>query len=169
MTAVGESVMDGWRRTAWAAFAVAALGSVPSAPALAGDYVGLDPYNRPVYVRPDPIPTVPLAVSPPVYKRGPGQFGGPLVAGPLYYARPAPPATGLYRDDPALTAGSILAFDLDAALADAEPPRGVTVVRKGGPAPFTGPWYRYCETRYRSFDPETGTYQPSSGPRRLCR
>ena len=41
--------------------------------------------------------------------------------------------------------------------------------RKGGPAPFTGPWYRYCETRYRSFNPETGTYQPSSGPRRLCR
>ncbi len=150
--------------------AVTGLEAALSPPAMAGEYVGLDPYNRPVYVRPGPIPAVPLAVSPPVYQRKSGAFGGPQVAGPLYYARPAPPAPGLYRDNPALTAGSVLAFDLDAALAEAEGPRGLTVVRRDGrPAPFTGPWYRYCESRYRSFDAETGTYQPSSGPRRLCR
>ncbi len=153
-----------------AALAAAGLSAGLTGAAVAGEYVGLDPYNRPVFVRPGPIPTVPLAVSPPVYERDPGIYGGPQVTGPIFYAHPAPPVPGVYRDNPALTAGSVLAFDLDAALAAAEPPRGVTLVRKGArPAPFTGPWYRYCETRYRSFDAETGTYQPSSGPRRLCR
>ncbi|WP_294642406.1 BA14K family protein [uncultured Aureimonas sp.] len=162
--------MVGWRPAVVAMLGAAACLASSVLPASAWEYVGLDPYNRPVYALSGPIPKVPLAVSPPVYQRKSGAFGGPQVAGPLYYARPAPPVPGLYRDDPALTAGSILAFDLDAALADAEAPRSVTVVRRGEtPAPFTGPWYRYCETRYRSFDPESGTYQPSSGPRRLCR
>lgn len=161
--------MGGWSRAAVAAFGFAGLSTVAASPVPAGEYLGLDPYNRPVYARSGAVAPVPLAVAPPVYKRGPGQFGGPLVAGPLYYARPAPPVPGVYRDNPALAAGSVLAFDLDAALAEAETPRGVAVVRKEGPAPFTGPWYRYCESRYRSFDPDSGTYQPSSGPRRLCR
>ncbi len=162
--------MSGWSRAARATLAVACVGAAVCARAEAGEYVGLDPYNRPVYVRPGPVPTVPLAVSPPVYQRKSGAFGGPQVAGPLYYARPAPPAPGVYRDNPALTAGSVLAFDLDAALAAAEPPRGVSVVRRSGrPAPFTGPWYRYCSQRYRSFDPRSGTFQPYHGPRQFCR
>ncbi|WP_182085230.1 BA14K family protein [Aureimonas sp. ME7] len=143
-----------------------AIGS--SIPAGAGEFVGLDPYNRPVYAPAGPIPTVPLAVAPPVYKRNPGTFGGPQVAGPLYYAEPAPPAPGFYRDDPALTAGAILAYDLDAALASAEAP-SPSYRHDGRPAPFTGEWYRYCEERYRSFDRDTGTFQPAGGPRRLCR
>ena len=36
------------------------------------------------------------------------------------------------------------------------------------PAPWTDEWYAYCSAKYRSFDPSTGTYQPYSGPRRLC-
>jgi hypothetical protein len=37
------------------------------------------------------------------------------------------------------------------------------------PDPFTDEWYDYCAERYRSFDPETGTFQPYEGPRKLCR
>lgn len=37
------------------------------------------------------------------------------------------------------------------------------------PEPFTDDWYAYCASKYRSFDPETGTFQPYEGPRRLCR
>ncbi len=40
--------------------------------------------------------------------------------------------------------------------------RGYVFVR--GPA-----WYSYCRSKYRSFDPHSGTYQPYKGPRRLCR
>lgn len=37
------------------------------------------------------------------------------------------------------------------------------------PDPFTDEWYDYCADKYRSFDPETGTFQPYEGPRKLCR
>jgi hypothetical protein len=37
------------------------------------------------------------------------------------------------------------------------------------PEPFTDEWYQYCADRYRSFDPNTGTFQPYEGPRKLCR
>lgn len=39
----------------------------------------------------------------------------------------------------------------------------------GGPKPWTPAWYSYCTTRYRSFDPRSGTFQPYHGPRRMCR
>ena len=29
-------------------------------------------------------------------------------------------------------------------------------------------WYRYCASKYRSFDARSGTYQPYHGPRRRC-
>jgi hypothetical protein len=38
-----------------------------------------------------------------------------------------------------------------------------------GPAPWTPAWYNYCSSRYRSFDPRSGTFQPYNGPRRFCR
>ena len=39
-----------------------------------------------------------------------------------------------------------------------------------GAPPFRSrAWYRYCEARFRSFDPRSGTYQPYHGPRRVCR
>ena len=139
----------------------------PSA-ASAGEFVGVDPYNRPVYARDARFPIVPSIVTGPYYRKTVGQFGGPGVAGPLYYATPAPPVPGFYRPDPLVQAGAVLGFDQNAALAKAEygpQPNSVS----GRPAPFSGAWYRYCESRYRSFDRETGTFQPNSGPRRLCR
>ena len=39
----------------------------------------------------------------------------------------------------------------------------------GAPRFRSRAWYRYCENKYRSFDPRSGTYQPYHGPRRLCR
>lgn len=36
------------------------------------------------------------------------------------------------------------------------------------PEPFTDDWYAYCASKYRTFDPDTGTFQPNNGPRRLC-
>jgi len=37
------------------------------------------------------------------------------------------------------------------------------------PEPWTPDWYSYCHSKYRSFDPRSGTYQPYYGPRRFCR
>lgn len=41
----------------------------------------------------------------------------------------------------------------------------------GGSAPrqWSKAWYRYCANKYRSFDPDSGTFQPYEGPRRMCR
>lgn len=37
------------------------------------------------------------------------------------------------------------------------------------PRPWTREWYRYCASRYRSFDPQTGTYVTYGGAERFCR
>jgi hypothetical protein len=39
-----------------------------------------------------------------------------------------------------------------------------------GPAfePWSRSWFRYCEQRYRSFDPETGTYMGYDGRSHFC-
>jgi BA14K-like protein len=34
--------------------------------------------------------------------------------------------------------------------------------------PYTAAWYAYCQRRYKSFDPNTGTYMSYSGQRRFC-
>ena len=34
--------------------------------------------------------------------------------------------------------------------------------------PWTGPWYRWCDARYRSFDPRTGTFRDRDGQIRFC-
>lgn len=37
------------------------------------------------------------------------------------------------------------------------------------PAPWTQPWYAYCASKYRSFDPRTGTFLGIDGYRQMCR
>ena len=37
------------------------------------------------------------------------------------------------------------------------------------PEPWTPDWYSYCASKYRSFDVNTGTFQPYNGPRQVCR
>lgn len=36
-------------------------------------------------------------------------------------------------------------------------------------APWSEGWYEYCTRKYRSFDPETGTYLSYDGERKACR
>ena len=36
------------------------------------------------------------------------------------------------------------------------------------PAPWTPEWYRYCSSRYRSFDPRTGYFRAHSGRHVFC-
>lgn len=36
------------------------------------------------------------------------------------------------------------------------------------PEPWTPEWYRYCTERFRSFDPQSGTYMGFDGQRHFC-
>jgi hypothetical protein len=38
----------------------------------------------------------------------------------------------------------------------------------GSLEPWTAEWYRYCEDRYRSFDPDSGTFLGYDGMRHFC-
>ncbi|MEO9527736.1 BA14K family protein [Roseibium sp.] len=40
---------------------------------------------------------------------------------------------------------------------------------KTGLAPFTPRWYAYCSRKFKSFNPDTGTYLAYSGKFRFCR
>ncbi|MCO6387660.1 BA14K family protein [Aliihoeflea sp. 40Bstr573] len=46
--------------------------------------------------------------------------------------------------------------------------RPVYVERYATFEPWTRDWYRYCSDRYRSFDPDTGTFVGYDGVRRFC-
>ncbi len=41
-------------------------------------------------------------------------------------------------------------------------------VYQGGLEPWTRPWYRYCSDRYRSFNPDTGTFRGYDGRSYFC-
>lgn len=49
-----------------------------------------------------------------------------------------------------------------------EQPRPVYVERYSSFEPWTRDWYRYCSDRYRSFDPQSGTFMGYDGVRRFC-
>ena len=38
----------------------------------------------------------------------------------------------------------------------------------GGLEPWSNEWYRYCESRYRSFDPRSGTFVGYDGREHFC-
>lgn len=70
---------------------------------------------------------------------GPRYYVDPPVG---YYAPPPPPPRVVYRSyEPAYA---------------------------GGLRPWTGPWYRYCSSRYRSFDPRSGTFVGYDGRAHFC-
>lgn len=53
-------------------------------------------------------------------------------------------------------------------------PRTVTVYEEpvyygGRPRPWTPSWYAYCDNRYRSFNPDTGTFTGYDGRTHFCR
>ncbi len=76
-------------------------------------------------------------------------IGGAIASSPRYYDGPpagyyAPPPRVVYRTyEPA-------------------------PVYVGGLRPWTGPWYRYCSQRYRSFDARSGTFVGFDGRSHFC-
>ena len=48
-------------------------------------------------------------------------------------------------------------------------PAPPVVVDRYRPAPWTAEWYRYCDAKYRSFNPRTGMFTTYSGVQKLCR
>ncbi|MBW9062679.1 BA14K family protein [Rhizobium herbae] len=47
--------------------------------------------------------------------------------------------------------------------------RTVVVESDGGLEPWSRAWYRYCSQRYRSFDPQSGTFVGYDGREHFCR
>ncbi|WP_188052222.1 BA14K family protein [Aureimonas fodinaquatilis] len=83
---------------------------------------------------------------------------------------------GYYRnrnnDATAAIVGGIVGLGLGAAIANSyNQPRYVQPAPQYSyaPAPWSREWYQYCSQRYRSFDPQSGTFQPYNGQRRMCR
>jgi hypothetical protein len=48
------------------------------------------------------------------------------------------------------------------------PHGGTTYAYQGSIEPWTREWYPYCATRYRSFDPQTGTFRGYDGYDHFC-
>jgi BA14K-like protein len=48
-------------------------------------------------------------------------------------------------------------------------PYGYYSAYYGAPAPWTPDWYRYCSSRYRSFNPGTGYFVGFDGHHHFCR
>lgn len=49
-----------------------------------------------------------------------------------------------------------------------ERPRIYAAPVAGRPEPWSAAWYSYCESRYRSFDPRSGTFLGYDGQRHFC-
>lgn len=43
------------------------------------------------------------------------------------------------------------------------------VYNEYAPEAWSPDWYAYCASKYRSFDADSGTFQPHNGPRQVCR
>ncbi|SDU27525.1 BA14K family protein [Stappia sp. ES.058] len=48
-------------------------------------------------------------------------------------------------------------------------PAAPVVVGANRPAPWTPEWYRYCDAKYKTFNPRTGRFTAYSGEQKLCR
>lgn len=104
--------------------------------------------------------------------RGHGRgWGGPKYVQKNYY----------YRDNGANAVGAgLLGFGIGAIVGSALTPREVYVAPPPprptyytpagyGPPPWTPDWYTYCYSRYRSFDPNSGTFIGYDGYEHFCR
>jgi hypothetical protein len=106
------------------------------------------------------------------YRHGHGHGhwrGGPRYVQKNYYGR---------GGGDTLAAG-LLGFGVGAIVGSALTPREVYVAPPPpapaptyvgyGPAPWTPDWYTYCYSRYRSFNPRTGTFTGYDGYQHFCR
>ena len=88
------------------------------------------------------------------------RYYGPGYSGYYYY--PAEPEVRYYRVRRAAPP-AVVYYE--------EPRRVYRVERRvvrGGYEPWTDAWYDYCEARYRSFNPRTGTYRGYDGKNHFC-
>jgi BA14K-like protein len=88
-----------------------------------------------------------------------------LAAGAIIVGAITQPRAPAYRPQPVYRPAP--AYD---AYPDAPPaPRRPHVINyDDGVEPWTRDWYRYCSDRYRSFNPETGTYRGYDGRNHFC-
>ena len=82
-----------------------------------------------------------IATSEPRYYDGPAYYDGPVYREP----RPRPHPNRVYLADPE-----------------------VVYIDDYGLEPWSPEWYRYCEDRYRSFNPRTGTFTGYDGLKHFC-
>lgn len=98
-------------------------------------------------------------------------YGGRYVQNNYYYKR---------NDGIGALGAGLLGFGVGAIVGSALTPREVYVApppppapvytRAGyGPAPWTPDWYTYCYSRYRTFDPNSGTFVGYDGYEHFCR
>lgn len=98
---------------------------------------------------------------PPPRWRGPpppGYWGPPPPPPPRYYYRQG------WRDDydpGAAAAAGAIGLAAGAIL-------GGALAAQGSPEPRSNTWLRYCASKYRSFDPASGTYLGHDGRRHAC-
>ena len=81
-------------------------------------------------------------------------LAAPVYVGPPPVYAPPPPPPGAYGPD---------AYGPDAYGPDAYAPAAY------GPGPGSEDWYAYCQQRYRSFNPQTGTFTGYDGLQHPCR
>ncbi|WP_328838927.1 BA14K family protein [Methylobrevis albus] len=89
-----------------------------------------------------------------------GALLGTALAAPPRYAPPpvtyvAPPPPPVYYEAPPVY------YQAPPVVYSSAPPAG------GYPA-YSAGWYSYCESRYRSFDPQSGTFVGYDGMRHFC-
>ncbi|PRD45259.1 BA14K family protein [Phyllobacterium phragmitis] len=87
-----------------------------------------------------------------------GLAAGALIGSALSQPRYVEEPRVIYQPRPAYNGGYY----------PAAPRRVVTYQRSGGFEPWTREWYRYCADRYRSFNPQTGTYRGYDGADHFC-
>ncbi len=71
-----------------------------------------------------------------------------------------------HRGFAAGVAGGVALGILGSALAH---PHHAPAPAYGAPPMWSDAWFDYCLARYRSFDPDSGTYMTRRGVRRYCR
>lgn len=109
---------------------------------------------------------------------------GPTHSGPYYRHGPRVDPRHGYRygyprygyrydtrrsDTGAAVAAGIAGLAVGTIVGAAASGSGTTTYYRGSPEPWTSEWYAYCSSKYRSFDPSSGTFLGYDGRRHFCR
>lgn len=94
-----------------------------------------------------------------------GLAAGAILGSALSAPQPVYEPEYIYRD-PLPPRGTVY-FD-PADRSNPYTPAPPVVVTRGALQPYTPEWYSYCASKYRSFNPNTGTYTTYQGQQRFC-